>query len=76
MKRSFDIIVTFIGLILLMPLFVLLGLIVYLNDKGPIFFKQMRVGKGGRMFTLYKLRSMSVKKIVTEGSSSPEIRQG
>jgi lipopolysaccharide/colanic/teichoic acid biosynthesis glycosyltransferase len=57
-KRISDLLVSFTGLILLIPLFIALGFIIKLNDKGPLFFRQRRVGKGGKIFTLYKFRSM------------------
>jgi lipopolysaccharide/colanic/teichoic acid biosynthesis glycosyltransferase len=71
MKRSFDLIVSITGMILLLPLFILLGLTIYFNDKGPVFFKHRRVGREGRMFTLYKFRSMRVREDGVEDSFEP-----
>ena len=59
-KRIFDIIASLIGIILLLPLFVLIGLWVKLSSKGPIIFVQKRVGKDFKEFNLYKFRSMVV----------------
>ncbi len=59
-KRFFDIICSLILLIFLLPLFVLTGLIIYLEDPGSIFYKQIRVGKNGSHFDFYKFRSMVV----------------
>ena len=57
-KRAFDIAAAFIGLLLLSPLFILLGLLVWLDSPGPIFFRQERMGKGFRPFLIYKFRTM------------------
>src|ERR1051325_5962436 len=57
-KRAFDILVSFILLILLSPLFALIGLLVKLEDGGPVFFAQTRVGQFGREYKMYKIRSM------------------
>lgn len=58
-KRGFDIVSSFIGSILLLPLFMILAIIIYIDDPNasPIFV-QTRVGKGGRHFKMYKFRSM------------------
>ncbi len=58
LKRLFDIISSFLILIILSPLFIIVGLITKLSDKGPIFFKQKRVGIHGKEFYMYKFRSM------------------
>jgi lipopolysaccharide/colanic/teichoic acid biosynthesis glycosyltransferase len=57
-KRLFDIIATFLGLVLLSPLFLAIAAAVKLQDGGPVFFKGKRVGKDGRIFPLLKFRSM------------------
>ena len=57
-KRTLDILVSFICLALLSPLFGLIALLVWLEDGGPIFFSQTRVGQHGRHFKMYKFRSM------------------
>ena len=59
-KRVFDIIASIIGIILLLPVFVIIGLWVKLSSKGSIFFVQKRVGKDFKEFNLYKFRSMVV----------------
>ena len=59
-KRVIDIIISFGSLIILSPLMLLLSLLIKLTEPGSIFFKQLRVGKNGRIFTLYKLRSMPI----------------
>jgi exopolysaccharide biosynthesis polyprenyl glycosylphosphotransferase len=57
-KRTLDIIVAGLGMILLSPVFVLTSLAVYISSPGPIFFRQTRVGLGGRPFRILKFRSM------------------
>ena len=59
MKRLFDLISAFIGLLVLMPLIVLIILIVRLKIGSPIFFKQMRPGLNGEIFNIYKFRTMT-----------------
>ena len=59
-KRLLDIIFSLIGLIVLSPLFIIVAIIIKLDSPGPIFFKQKRVGKDGKLFTMYKFRSMVV----------------
>jgi undecaprenyl phosphate N,N'-diacetylbacillosamine 1-phosphate transferase len=59
-KSVIDIIAAAVGLILLFPLFVLISLAIKLTSKGPVFFHQDRVGINGRIFKLYKFRTMVV----------------
>ena len=59
-KRIFDAGVTFLLLLLLSPLFLLIALLIKLEDGGPVFFVQTRVGKWGRHFKMFKFRSMYV----------------
>jgi exopolysaccharide biosynthesis polyprenyl glycosylphosphotransferase len=58
LKRGFDIIASFLALLVLSPLFGLIAILVKIEDGGPIFFRQIRVGQHGREFTMYKVRSM------------------
>lgn len=60
-KRLIDIILSFIGIIVLIPIFIIVGIVIYVDDPGPIFFKQKRVGKNKSTFWLHKFRSMKVK---------------
>jgi exopolysaccharide biosynthesis polyprenyl glycosylphosphotransferase len=57
-KRAIDVIVAGLGLILLSPLMLLVAVLIKLESPGPAVFKQTRVGRGGRRFTLHKFRSM------------------
>jgi lipopolysaccharide/colanic/teichoic acid biosynthesis glycosyltransferase len=57
-KRGLDIFLSGALLLLLVPFFAFLALAIRLESKGPVFFRQQRVGRGGRLFTFYKFRSM------------------
>lgn len=57
-KRVFDLIVALAGLVLLSPLLLAVALWIKLDSAGPVFFRQERVGKGGRLFRIHKLRTM------------------
>lgn len=59
-KRLFDIFVSFIGLLLLSPIFVILAIWIKVDSKGPIFFLQKRIGKKGSIFEIIKFRTMIV----------------
>src|ERR1043165_2221115 len=58
LKRGFDILASFVLLLLFSPLLALIALAVQLEDGGPVFFSQIRVGRFGREFKMYKVRSM------------------
>jgi len=60
-KRSFDIVASFIGLTLLLPVFLIIAVAIKIDSRGPVFFKQKRVGRHGRLFNCYKFRSMHVE---------------
>ena len=57
-KRTMDIVSSLVGLILLSPLFLLVAILIKLDSKGPIIFKQIRIGKNSKPFYIYKFRSM------------------
>lgn len=59
-KRVIDIILSLGGLVLLSPVFLLLALAIYIEDPGPIFFSQNRIGQDKKYFKLHKFRSMKV----------------
>jgi len=59
-KRAFDLLFSIAGLLLSSPLLALLAATVKLSDGGPVFYRQQRVGQGGRLFTIFKFRSMVV----------------
>lgn len=58
-KCSFDRLASAIGLVLLSPIFIVAAILIKLDSKGPVFFKQERVGQNGRLFKMVKFRSMS-----------------
>lgn len=60
-KRLFDFFSSLIGLIILSPLMFIISIVIKLDSNGPIFFKQQRVGKDGKLFTMIKFRSMSLE---------------
>ena len=59
-KRFFDIIISLIGIIVCSPILLIIAIAIKLESKGPIIFKQERVGKNGKVFKIYKFRSMCV----------------
>ncbi|MGA1841311.1 MAG: TIGR03013 family XrtA/PEP-CTERM system glycosyltransferase [bacterium] len=59
-KRIFDMLLSIIGLILSLPISIFTALIIKLESKGPIIFKQERIGENGRVFNLIKFRSMKI----------------
>ena len=59
-KRAFDLVLSFILLLLLSPLFVLIAVLIKLTSRGPVFYVQERLGEGGVPFKLLKFRSMVV----------------
>jgi len=58
LKVILDKVFSIIILIILFPLFLIIGVLIKLDSKGPVFFRQKRVGKGGKIFIAYKLRTM------------------
>lgn len=77
MKRLFDIVMSGLGLLILSPLFLFLAFWIKLDSKGPVFFRQSRVGKGNKDFRIFKFRSMRVGSDkgsqVTIGGHDPRI---
>lgn len=59
-KRSFDLVMATIGLILLSPIMLWISFLIKKEDHGPVFYKQVRVSKNGKTFQMYKFRSMFV----------------
>lgn len=57
-KRILDVVLTLMGLVVAIPLMIVIGIVIRLESKGPVFYCQERVGKDGKVYTLYKLRSM------------------
>nr|WP_286426797.1 sugar transferase [Myroides marinus] len=76
-KRLFDIISSGIGLIFLSPIFLFLAIWIKIDSQGPIFYKQVRVGKDGKDFKIFKFRSMrqgsDKKGLITVGGRDPRV---
>ncbi len=60
MKRLFDIVFSLLGLFILTPLSLLIGISIKIDSKGAIFYKQIRVGKNNKDFKIYKFRTMLI----------------
>lgn len=77
MKRLFDIVASGLGLIVLSPLFLVLAIWIKLDSKGPVFYRQVRVGRHNKDFRIFKFRSMRVGadkgSLVTIGGHDPRI---
>ena len=77
MKRLFDIIASGLGLIVLSPLFAILAVWIKSDSKGPVFYRQTRVGKGNKDFRLFKFRSMRPNSdkhgLITVGGHDPRV---
>ena len=77
MKRLFDIVASGIGLIVLSPIILILAIWIKLDSKGPVFYRQVRVGRYNKDFRIFKLRSMRVGadkgSLVTIGGHDPRV---
>lgn len=77
MKRLFDFVVSCLGLLVLSPLFLILAIWIKCDSRGPVFYRQIRVGRYNREFELLKLRSMVVgadkKGLITIGGRDARI---
>lgn len=73
-KRAFDIIFSLLGLIVLSPLFLICALCIKAEDKGKVFFKQKRATENGRLFDVYKFRTMKEKDSVNRSVTSDDDR--
>lgn len=58
LKRSFDVVAASLGILILAAPFIIVAFLIKFTSRGPVFYKQVRVGKGGEMFNFYKFRSM------------------
>ncbi|GAA4899009.1 sugar transferase [Flaviramulus aquimarinus] len=76
-KRSFDLIFSTIGLLLLFPLLLLIAILIKLDSKGPVLFIQERVGKNNKDFNIFKFRTMRIqsdsKGLLTLGNNDSRI---
>lgn len=77
MKRLFDILASGLGLICLSPLFAILAIWIKADSRGPVFYRQVRVGRGNRDFRIFKFRSMRPDsdkgRLITVGGHDPRV---
>lgn len=77
MKRLFDIVTSGLGLLVLSPLFLIIAIWIKLDSKGPVFYRQVRVGRNNKDFRIFKFRSMRVGSdkgsLVTIGGRDPRV---
>ena len=77
MKRLFDLVASGCGLIVLSPLFLIIAIWIKLDSKGPVFYRQVRVGRHNKDFRIFKFRSMRVGadkgSLVTIGGRDPRV---
>ncbi|MDI9312429.1 MAG: sugar transferase [Limnohabitans sp.] len=77
MIRIFDFFFSFLGLILLSPLFLLIALLIKISSSGPVLYKQARIGLNGLNFNVYKFRSMRLNSdklgLITVGGRDPRV---
>ena len=77
MKRLFDIVASGLGLVFISPLFFILAIWIKMDSKGPVFYRQVRVGRGNKDFRIFKFRSMRVGadkgSLVTIGGHDPRV---
>ncbi len=77
MKRIFDVVASGCGLLVLSPVFLILAIWIKLDSKGPVFYRQVRVGRNNKDFKLFKFRSMRVgadkKGLITVGGDDPRV---
>ena len=69
-KRAFDMLVAGSAVLAISPLLLIVALAIKLEDRGPVFFVQRRVGRSNRFFPIYKFRSMTVNKVGRDGAQS------
>jgi lipopolysaccharide/colanic/teichoic acid biosynthesis glycosyltransferase len=73
LKRSVDLVLATMGLFCFAPLMAALALAIKLSSSGPILFRQQRVGRGGRLFWLYKFRTMRPASMGPDAATGPAI---
>lgn len=77
MKRLFDIVMSAFGLLMLSPILLFTAIWIKLDSEGPVFYRQVRVGRGNKDFRIFKFRSMHVdadkKGLITVGGRDPRV---
>lgn len=76
LKRVFDVVVSLIMLIVLLPVFIILGIAIKIDSKGPVFFRQERITQYGRTFRIFKFRTMvnNAEKLGTQVTVGNDLR--
>ena len=64
-KRLFDVILSFVAIIILIPVFIIVSILIKIDSSGPVFFLQKRVGLNGKFFKIIKFRSMKINQDVS-----------
>jgi len=77
LKRFFDLILSLIGLLILVPILFFITILIKISSSGPVFYKQVRVGKNNKDFEIFKFRTMHVnadkKGLLTVGGRDPRV---
>jgi lipopolysaccharide/colanic/teichoic acid biosynthesis glycosyltransferase len=77
LKRAFDLIISFFSLLFIFPILFLVSIIIKLSSFGPVFYKQVRVGKNNKDFKIFKFRTMHIdadkKGLLTVGGRDPRV---
>ena len=77
MKRAFDLLVSFLGILFFVPMFIVVSVLIKLTSVGPIFYRQLRVGEHNKDFKIFKFRTMRVDSdksgLLTVGERDPRI---
>ena len=77
MKRFFDLLFSFIGLVVFLPVWLVVALLIVVDSRGGVFYSQLRVGKDNRDFRLYKFRTMRTdsdsKGLITVGARDSRV---
>ncbi|MGY0392423.1 sugar transferase [Bizionia sp. KMM 8389] len=78
-KRIFDIIFSVMGLVILFPIFIIITLLIVIESQGPVFYKQVRVGRHNKDFKIFKFRTMFIgsdqKGLLTVGDRDPRVTE-
>ncbi|MFK2820254.1 sugar transferase [Flavobacteriaceae sp. LMIT009] len=76
-KRLFDIVFSFLGLVITSPFLIVIAILVKIDSKGPVFYRQVRVGKNSIDFKIYKFRTMHINSdklgLLTVGDRDPRV---
>lgn len=70
-KRLFDILLSFIGLFIFTPILLLMAFLIKIEDRGPVFYRGVRVGRHGKSFRIFKFRTMVINAEKMGGPSTP-----